>query len=65
MALRVVALAAICAIGFADMYSYSMPGFFLGQVLAAQNVSSSSVVLALVSRCAAAGAVNAANCSKC
>jgi hypothetical protein len=64
-ALRVVALAAMCAIGFADMYSYSMPDSFLGQVLAAQNASSSSVMLALVSRRAAAAAVNVATCSKC
>jgi hypothetical protein len=67
-ALRVVALAAMCAIGFADMYSYSMPDSFLGQVLAAQNASSSSVMLALVSRSAAAAVLSMLHrmaCSKC
>jgi hypothetical protein len=47
--LHVVALAAICAFGFADMYSYSMPDSFLGQVLAAKNSSSANIMLALVS----------------
>jgi hypothetical protein len=49
LVLRALALAAMCAIGFADMYSYSMPDAFLGQVLAAQGASSANVMLALVS----------------
>jgi hypothetical protein len=57
--LRVAALAAVCSVGFADMYSYSMPDSFRGQVLAAQGASSSSVMLALVSRCAAVAAASA------
>jgi hypothetical protein len=47
----VPALAAICAIGFADMYSYSMPVTFLGQVLSKDEASSVTVMLALVRRC--------------
>jgi hypothetical protein len=39
----------MCAIGFADMYSYSMPVTFLGQVLAKEEASSVTVMLALVS----------------
>jgi predicted MFS family arabinose efflux permease len=46
----VLALAAICAIGFADMYSYSMPVTFLGQVLSKDEASSVKVMLALVRR---------------
>jgi hypothetical protein len=44
-----LALVAMCAIGFADMYSYSMPITFLGQVLAKEEASSVTVMLALVS----------------
>jgi hypothetical protein len=43
-----VALGVMCAIGFADMYSYSMPVAFLGQVLADKDASSVTVMLALV-----------------
>jgi hypothetical protein len=43
-----VALCVMCAIGFADMYSYSMPVAFLGQVLAQNEASSVTVMLALV-----------------
>uniref|UniRef100_A0A383WCM1 Major facilitator superfamily (MFS) profile domain-containing protein n=1 Tax=Tetradesmus obliquus TaxID=3088 RepID=A0A383WCM1_TETOB len=42
-----VALCAMVAIGFADMYTYSMPVAFLGQVLAAQDASSVKVMIAL------------------
>ncbi|WIA13682.1 hypothetical protein OEZ85_007242 [Tetradesmus obliquus] len=42
-----VALCAMVAIGFADMYTYSMPVAFLGQVLAAQDASSVTVMIAL------------------
>ncbi|WIA33830.1 hypothetical protein OEZ86_006939 [Tetradesmus obliquus] len=42
-----VALCAMVAIGFADMYTYSMPVAFLGQVLAAQDASSVTVIIAL------------------
>jgi hypothetical protein len=48
--LQVLAPAAVCAIGFADMYSYSMTDSFLGQVLAYKGASSSVVMLSLVSK---------------
>jgi hypothetical protein len=47
---QVLASAAVCAIGFADMYSYSMTDSFLGQVLAHKGASSSVVMLSLVSK---------------
>jgi hypothetical protein len=43
-----VALCVMCAIGFADMYSYNMPVAFLGQILAQNEASSVTVMLALV-----------------
>jgi hypothetical protein len=43
-----LALLVMCAIGFADMFTYSMPAAFLGQALAADDTSSVKVVLALV-----------------
>lgn len=48
-ALQALALAAMCTLGFADMYSYSMADAFLGQVLAAGGAGSADVMLALVS----------------
>lgn len=46
----IVALVAICSMGFAETFTYSMPNTFLGQVLAEQSTGSVKVMIALVSR---------------
>jgi hypothetical protein len=43
-----LALAAMCAVGFADMYSDTMPVSFLVQVLMKEKASSVTMMLALV-----------------